>query len=87
MRKGGPQVAPSLRTVEERQGATRLIISEMAARHGAAVIDPLPSLCGSERCMIQDRGVLLYADEDHLSVAGALRLAPLFRPWMVAPAQ
>jgi len=87
MRGVEAKVAPSLRTVEERQRQTRLLVREMAARHGAAVIDPLPSLCGSGRCMVQERGVPLYADEDHLSVAGAVRLAPLFRPWFLPTGQ
>lgn len=81
MRGVDVELGPSLRTVEKRQRTTRSLVSEMAARHGAAVIDPLPGMCGSGRCKVQERGVLLYADEDHLSVAGAVRLAPLFRPW------
>jgi hypothetical protein len=81
------ELAPSLRTVEERQHTARMLVGEMAARHRAGVIDPLPSFCGSGRCVVEDRGTLLYADEDHLSVAGAVRLAPLFRPWIQRSAQ
>ena len=76
-------IEPSLRTVLERQNKARLLVREAAARHGAAVVDPLPMMCGPERCKVEQGRVPLYADSDHLSPSGAVRLAPLFRPWLV----
>ncbi|MBA3668659.1 MAG: acyltransferase [Sphingomonas sp.] len=75
-------IASSLRTVLQRQRLARRLIRAAAARHGVAVIDPIPSLCNSRRCLVQDKDVPLYVDDDHLSRVGALRLTPLFRPWL-----
>jgi peptidoglycan/LPS O-acetylase OafA/YrhL len=83
MRGVEANIAPSLRTVMGREHTARELVRETAARHGAVVIDPLPSLCGPERCMVQDGDVPLYSDSDHLSTAGAARLVPLFRPWLL----
>ena len=44
----------------------------------ATEIDPTDTLCPGERCDTVRDGALLYADNDHLSRAGALLLTPLF---------
>lgn len=75
-------IAPMRSTVDARQGAARKIVRDAALHHGAKVVDPLPFFCNAERCRVEAGGVLLYADEDHVSEAGAMRLAPFFAPWL-----
>jgi hypothetical protein len=41
-------------------------------------VDPARRLCDEERCHIYAEGRPLYFDDDHLSVAGARYVAPLF---------
>ena len=49
-------------------------------------IDPAARLCDETRCHIYAEGHALYFDDDHLSLAGARYLAPLFAPWFDLPA-
>ena len=86
MRGEQPNIAPSLQTVLSRHQKARLLVQEAAARHGAAVVDPLSIMCGPERCGVEEGRVPLYSDSDHLTPAGAERLAPLFQQWF-APAR
>lgn len=42
---------------------------------GVVVVDPASALCGEKACLAADAGTALYYDSDHLSVAGARRVA------------
>ena len=61
-----------LSLVLERQEAYRKAISQLK---GATVIDSLNYLCPDDTCKVFHNGVLLYSDDDHLSVYGSLYLA------------
>jgi len=43
-------------------------------------IKPADMLCNETRCLVSKDGKSLYADDDHLSLAGAEYLSPLFAP-------
>lgn len=45
-------------------------------------LDPTPYFCDATACHYRDGQSLLYDDGDHLSPAGARRLAPLFDEWL-----
>lgn len=47
-------------------------------------IDSIPAFCSSDRCVIFDeRGALLYADDNHLSVAGSrFQVRKLLQPYL-----
>ena len=51
--------------------------ARMQHRYGAVVVHPERALCGPERCMLAREGRPLYRDEHHLSVFGAMQLAPV----------
>lgn len=73
-------IAPSLDYTNKRQALARRILEETAKSLGALVIDPLSAICDAHRCHAIHDGVVLYADQDHLSAKGAESLAPLFYP-------
>lgn len=61
-----------------RMQAYRAQISSLAAKAPYLhVIDVEPALCGAGGCSGLADGQLLYADDNHLSVAGSRRVAPL----------
>lgn len=50
------------------------------AGEGVKILHPYKTLCSSERCAVEQGGVPLYADEHHLSVAGARAIHAVFEP-------
>ncbi|WP_246703351.1 SGNH hydrolase domain-containing protein [Rhizobium sp. P28RR-XV] len=75
-----PDVAPPLDYVEKRQALSHAILSRLAAKYGATIIDPLPSICGNGRCDAVRNGLPLYKDADHLAATFATTLSPLYVP-------
>jgi len=61
---------------ESRNAALLAIEREVAAATGATVVDPLPLLCTATQCGQVRDGELQYRDADHLTYAGASRVAP-----------
>lgn len=52
---------------------------------GIRLLDPVPYLCSNGVCHGSQNGIPYYYDDDHLSVAGAHKLAPLFEPIFQSP--
>ena len=50
--------------------ALRAVEIDVAARDGIATLDPVPVLCGEDRCLLGVDGKILYVDDNHLSNAG-----------------
>ena len=46
------------------------------------VIDPTPYLCDTERCKVGEINKAYYWDDDHLNGNGAVKLRPLFEPFI-----
>ncbi|MFI2811640.1 acyltransferase family protein [Microbulbifer sp. JSM ZJ756] len=67
--------APTRKEVERRNRRANHIIDTIAAELGADQVSPVPELCSSA-CRIEERGVPLYRDDDHLSAYGARMLVP-----------
>lgn len=64
-----PKDCGALRTeVLERQKDYLNILGRLK---GATIVQTIPAFCPEERCLTFDDGMLLYADSDHLSVAGS----------------
>jgi hypothetical protein len=60
--------------VERRQAGARRLIGEAVVTAGAAnvaVVDPMDVLCDATSCSAVRDGLVLYRDDDHLSVEGA----------------
>jgi peptidoglycan/LPS O-acetylase OafA/YrhL len=55
-------------TVEARQHDYLQGLSQLT---NATVVQTLAAFCPGSTCLVSDRGQLLYADDDHLSVAGS----------------
>jgi peptidoglycan/LPS O-acetylase OafA/YrhL len=65
--------------VDERNRAYREVIFGMKKEFsGLRVFDPFPCLCDSSACYAIRDGHLLYRDDNHLSVAGAVYLSEKF---------
>jgi peptidoglycan/LPS O-acetylase OafA/YrhL len=63
---------------EHRMQAYRALIANVAAKAPYLhVIDVEPALCGTGGCSGLIDGQLMYADDNHLSVTGSRRVAPL----------
>ena len=63
-------------TYDARQGAIRAFLSKLAIATGSLTVDPAAYLC-RDRCYYRRGDTLLYADDDHLSPAGAAPLAAM----------
>lgn len=75
-RPPGCMVAQS--AYEDRMRVYRQRVARVAAQMPAlSVIDPLPVFCDGTRCAGMREGSLLYADDNHVSLVGAAKLAPL----------
>src|SRR5262249_39059605 len=62
--------------------AIRTLFQQITAgTPGGTLLDPTPFLCGAESCTHREGWRVLYRDDDHLSVYGEQKLAPLFRSW------
>jgi hypothetical protein len=77
-----PRTAYDMR--QERSAAE---LARQATRHHALVLGPAAYLCDSTSCDVQRNGLVLYADSDHLSPAGARLLAPMFDGIFTAAAE
>jgi hypothetical protein len=63
---------------QERMRPYRELVAELKARHNdLIVIDPEPLFCDEKECSGFRDGQLLYIDDDHLNINGAVRVAPL----------
>jgi peptidoglycan/LPS O-acetylase OafA/YrhL len=60
-----------------RQRAVFGLFDMLHARYGARILYPHEVLCRTGRCQLIEHGVPLYADDDHLSETGALKLTSL----------
>ncbi|MFV0924872.1 acyltransferase family protein [Pseudomonas palmensis] len=61
---------------QERMAKYRTLMDSVAKEREIALFDPLEYMCDADVCYMSRDGVLLYADDNHLSVAGSRRLAP-----------
>lgn len=62
----------------ERQGATRGVISAVAATTDAEILDPWQSLCSNKVCTSTDNGLVRYLDGAHITVDQSVALAGTF---------
>lgn len=67
--------------VDARQARSWTLLRTLATRYGAILLDPRDQLCDADRCRLAEPGGSLYFDDDHLSLAGAELLVPLFAPY------
>jgi peptidoglycan/LPS O-acetylase OafA/YrhL len=76
-----PRLQATTRAAHERENSVMLRLVPELQKAGATVLDPSAHLFDSAgRTLIEENGTSLYGDGDHLTIAGALRLKPLFAP-------
>ncbi|MEJ0042273.1 MAG: SGNH hydrolase domain-containing protein [Rhizomicrobium sp.] len=71
------EIRPTREAYRARQEFVAKDLAALQRRSGVAVIAPAAILCGSGLCAVEDGGRPLYRDHHHLTVFGAMRLAPL----------
>jgi peptidoglycan/LPS O-acetylase OafA/YrhL len=64
----------------QRQERVFPLLSQIAEKYSVRVIYPHQVLCGGSYCSVLRDGHALYIDGHHLSVHGAMYLAPVFAP-------
>lgn len=63
-----------------RQARTLSLLSRAAEKYGVHLVFPDRMLCENDSCRSEKEDRVLYTDSNHLSVQGALALAPEFCP-------
>lgn len=72
------KIHQTLQDYRKRNDFVWSLQDEAAEKCGVTILDPLPYLCGDDRCVGANDGVLYYSDTDHLTQSGNRRLIPLF---------
>lgn len=78
--------APSYADFMERQARAFRTLTQAGESYGAQVIFPHRTLCDHSSCLVETGKYPMYIDDNHLSVHGAMQLAPTFGPWVVQAA-
>ena len=69
----------STRASAESHRQDAFVMLQRAARvDGVQLLDPVIVLCSADTCPAVADGAVLYSDRHHLTVAGAMRLLPMF---------
>lgn len=67
---------PTRDEARARQAGVERDVRALAAQYPVDIVDPKDVLCASGRCEIGDGRISYYRDDNHLTVAGAERVAP-----------
>jgi len=76
-------VAPPWDYVEKRQALSRAILTRLAAKYRAAIVDPLPTICSNGQCDAVRDGLPIYKDADHITATTAGSLSYLYSPFLI----
>ncbi len=75
-----PDCTADQRIMEQRAAEFRPVLARVLARYPhVAQFDPVPLLCDGTHCYGRKEGLLLYRDDDHLSLDGSLWIARQMR--------
>lgn len=72
-----PRYATTIKWHQQRSAWIRVRLEQLATIEGVELIDPALALCSDGNCVWRDGKEVLYFDDNHLSIAGARRLARL----------
>ncbi|MEL7544515.1 MAG: SGNH hydrolase domain-containing protein [Pseudomonadota bacterium] len=61
-----------------------LRVREIAEDPGVFILDPSQQFCTGQTCRIENDGIPLYRDDDHLSREGAAFILPTLAPLIAA---
>jgi len=71
-------IAPTRKAYDQRQQRSTAEVTRLAKKYGALLMTPDTILCPGLKCEVVRDGVVLYADYNHLTRAGAHLLVPMF---------
>lgn len=80
-------LGPSISDYTQRNRAVLTELTDLDSRSNVSVLFVQPTLCPHDRCLIQQEGVTLYSDSNHLSLLGSRLVAPIFREVMMTAAR
>jgi hypothetical protein len=79
--RGGPKVVGASKDHYLETSRQEDEVFALAVTNGAVILDAAPYFFGDHQtCLLESSGKLLYNDDNHLTPAGAMLLADLFRP-------
>ncbi|MGH1403097.1 MAG: acyltransferase family protein [Alphaproteobacteria bacterium] len=67
---------------EENRAYTRTFLKYVAQEYNVQYVDPSKALCDTNQCYANEGDIVFYFDNDHLSLEGAKRIAPVFRLYL-----
>jgi peptidoglycan/LPS O-acetylase OafA/YrhL len=74
-----PIISISYDEYMKRQKLVYEMQDKMRDQCGVKIIDPIPYLCGADKCIGNNNDTIYYLDDDHLSENGADLIAPAFK--------
>jgi len=74
------EIRPSAREFNERQSFVFALSARLRKDYGVETVWPHQYLCDADFCEIQKDGRPLYIDDQHLTRAAAISMAPIFDP-------
>jgi hypothetical protein len=72
-------IRPTAESYQKRQAFVFEVLDRLHNRYGAQIVYPGSILCRKGNCEVQQNGIPLYRDADHLTARGVRILEPLFR--------
>jgi hypothetical protein len=66
--------------VQRQQRRFRDFVVTLQQRYALEVLDPVPLLCHGGACNAIDKGQPYYSDNNHLGMAGSMKVAAMFEP-------
>lgn len=73
------RVSVTIEQYNERNSTSLKTLDLAAEKCGAKILDPVPYLCGKDRCWGDVGGLPVYFDDDHLNERGSQILIPMFK--------
>jgi peptidoglycan/LPS O-acetylase OafA/YrhL len=78
------EVAPRVADFNQRQSRAFQVLRESAAKYSIPIVYPDKLLCNASDCLVEKDDRPFYSDDNHLSVHGAMYLAPAVEKWLSA---
>jgi len=72
-------IRPTTESYRKRQAFVFEVLNRLNNRYGAQIVYPDSILCRKGHCEVQQNGIPLYRDADHLTAKGVRNLEPLLQ--------
>ena len=71
---GGDEIGVDRATYDQRQAHARALLDRLVQRGLVSVIDLGAALCAADRCPAERDGIVLYRDDNHISMTAAISI-------------